>query len=87
MNDQEAAKTDNAKAEAPSDQPLIDPKQTHQIAEYKHDRALTTCQLDPQGRFLFRCRGLATLSLEPRIGREDRLNRAPQLGPVDSFFS
>ena len=53
MNDQEAAKTDTAQAEGPSDQPVIDPKQTHQIAEYKHDRALTTCQLDPQGRFLF----------------------------------
>jgi len=53
MNDQKSVKTDDAKPETPSDQVVIDPKQTHQIAEYKHDRALTTCQLDPQERFLF----------------------------------
>ena len=30
----------------------IDPKQTHQVAEYKHEVALTTLRVDPTGRFV-----------------------------------
>lgn len=53
MSDQEAAKSEATASETPTGKLEIDLKQTHQIAEYKHERALTTCQLDPQGRFLF----------------------------------
>lgn len=31
----------------------IDPKQIHQTAEFQHERPLTTCRIDPRGRFVF----------------------------------
>ncbi len=31
----------------------IDPQKTRQTAEFKHDRPLTTCRVDPSGRFVF----------------------------------
>lgn len=41
----------------PEDKPLpklpIDVTKTHAVAEFKHDRPLTTCRIDPTGRFVF----------------------------------
>ena len=31
----------------------IDPTKTHETGEFQHDRPLTTCRIDPQGRFVF----------------------------------
>ena len=52
--DQNAA-TENPQPEAASSPapPPIDPTQTHQVAEFKHDKTLTTCRIDPAGRFVF----------------------------------
>jgi WD40 repeat protein len=36
-----------------SDAPTIDPAQTHQVFDFKHNRPLTACQWDPLGRFVF----------------------------------
>ncbi len=35
-----------------ADATVIDPKQTHQIREFKHETALTTLRTDPAGRFV-----------------------------------
>ena len=39
MSDQEAAKSEATASETPTGKLEIDLKQTHQIAEYKHERA------------------------------------------------
>ena len=31
----------------------IDPKRVHQTAEFKHERPLTTCRIDPSGKYVF----------------------------------
>ena len=31
----------------------IEPTKTHKVGEHKHDRPLTTCRIDPSGRFVF----------------------------------
>ena len=52
MND--ASPNDNPVVAPVPGQPLaVDPAKTHQIAEFKHDRALTTCRIDPTGRYVF----------------------------------
>lgn len=36
----------------PADQTAVDPKETHQTKEFKHEVALTTLGVDPQGRYV-----------------------------------
>ncbi len=31
----------------------LDPKQAHLVAEWKHDRPMNSCRIDPQGRYVF----------------------------------
>ena len=38
---------------APAPPPPIDPTKTHQVAEFEHDKPLTTCRIDPTGEFVF----------------------------------
>jgi WD40 repeat protein len=37
----------------PEDPQAIDPKKSHQVAEFKHGVALTTCRIDPTGQYVF----------------------------------
>jgi len=50
-----AAATQNASRPAPPPLPQnpIDVTQTHLVTEFKHDTPLTTCRIDPTGRFVF----------------------------------
>ena len=43
--------TSDQQEKATVDANLIDPKQTHQVGEFKHEVALTTLRVDPTGRF------------------------------------
>lgn len=40
-------------AAPPLPEPSVDVKKTHEVAAFKHGIALTTCQLDPTGRYAF----------------------------------
>lgn len=42
----------NDPAPADVDPQAIDPKQTHEVGEFKHETPLTTLRVDPQGRFV-----------------------------------
>jgi WD40 repeat protein len=58
MSEQEASNTETPPEPEPQPAanaapPPIDPTKTHQVAEFKHDKSLTTCRLDPTGQFVF----------------------------------
>jgi WD40 repeat protein len=36
-----------------SDTPKVDPTKTHIVLEHKHERPLTACRFDPQGKYIF----------------------------------
>ena len=54
MNDKQQTRAAGpaATAEAASAPSPIDPTKTHQVAEFKHETPLTTCRIDPTGRFV-----------------------------------
>jgi len=55
MSDQEKtlAAAPSITEEVAATPPPIDAAKTHQVAEFKHEKPLTTCRIDPTGRFVF----------------------------------
>ncbi|MCP3696141.1 MAG: WD40 repeat domain-containing protein [Planctomycetaceae bacterium] len=53
MTDKDTPKATEAVTPAAAEPAVIDPTKTHKVVEYKHERPLTTCQIDPQGRYVF----------------------------------
>ena len=58
MNNQEdsnseASDNSSAAAGSPVDPAPLDPTKTHQVADFKHDKPLTTCRIDPLGQYVF----------------------------------
>ncbi|MEO2021826.1 MAG: hypothetical protein ABGX05_08355, partial [Pirellulaceae bacterium] len=53
MTDKDTPKPAKATTPEAAGPAAIDPTKTHKVVEYKHERPLTTCQIDPQGRYVF----------------------------------
>ena len=54
MNDKQGTTTAERSAEVPTatTSAPIDPAKTRQVAEFKHEKPLTTCRIDPTGKFV-----------------------------------